>query len=358
MVTLRNAPVTYTRNNYQDLIHRFDYETVGLHELQPIVGENTIDEVRIGNDAYFTTRRFMRSLMSLFGFSENLFQYFSPEELIGRILARRKDTEIRICIDRNNKSLNGIIRPEKAGLPLAEVCRVLVDDRRFDKMEYCPESASIEAQLKLPNTWAIRSDSDYGTFLNIRYPVDDVSVPTISLGIVRQICANGLVARRKCFESDLIVEKNHGTHLRQLLESFNNRNGFDELRDRLQAAQDTSASVNEYLAAVNTVRKNLAAPEGVVSRMNSIAGMPEEVYGQTRLDNIRSRYRRELPVAASIMDLINILTELATHHEVKDRDSIYTFITNMLASEFDLEEIVPNRKSAQTYYLTGVQNGY
>ena len=62
----------------------------------------------------------------------------------------------------------------------------------------------------------------------------------------------------------------------------------------------------------------------------------------------------KLDVAASIMDLINILTELATHYQVKNKDYLYTFITGMLASEFDLEEIVPNRKPAREFYMTGV----
>ena len=50
----------------------------------------------------------------------------------------------------------------------------------------------------------------------------------------------------------------------------------------------------------------------------------------------------------------NILTELATHYQVKNRDYLYTFITGMLASEFDLEEIVSNRQSSRTFYLNGV----
>ena len=354
MVAGRTLNNEYTRGNFHELINRFDYETIGLGEMTPLTIDNTIRGVRIGNEAYFTSKRFMQTLMSLFGFSENLFQYFTPEELFGRIQERRKDTEIRICIDRKAQMLNGIIRPEQTGLPLATVCWTLVEDKRFRKMEYCPEKACIEAQLELPSVWDIPSDSHYETFLHVRYPVDDVSSPTIALGIVRQVCSNGLVARRKCFETALIVEKNHGTHLRQLLASFNNRNGFDALRERLQIAQETKASVNEYLAAVNAVQKCINKPESVINRMDCVAGMPEDTYGQTRLDAIRSRYRKELPVAASVMDLINILTELATHYTVKNKDYLYTFVTGMLAAEFDLEEIVPNRKSAQRFYLNGV----
>ena len=354
MVALRTENNEYTRDNYQELVSRFDYETVGLGELEPITVKNAIQGVKIGNEAYFTSRRFLRTLMSIFGFSENLFQYFSPEELIGRILERRKDTEIRICIDRKTRLMQGIIRPEQSGLPLGIVCRTLVEDKRFSKMEYDPGSASIEAQLKLPDMWNIPSDSRYGTFLNIRYSVDEVSTPMISLGIVRQVCTNGMVARRRCFETALIVEKNHGTHLRQLLSSFNNRNGFDALRERLQIAQETKASVNEYMAAVGVVQRCIDHPEPVINRMDCLAGMPEEVYGHSRLDTIRARYRKELPVAASVMDLINILTELSTHYQVKNKDSIHTFITGMLASEFDLEEIVPNRKPARDFYMTGV----
>ena len=354
MVALRTDHKEYNRNNYHELIDRFDYETVGLGELEPVIENNAVKRVRIGGESFAASKRFMRTLMTLFGFSENLFQYFSPEELIERILERRKDTEIRICIDRGSRLMQGVIRPEESGMPLGLVCRTLTDDKRFSKMTYSPESASIEAELKLPNDWDIPSDSHYGTFLNIRYPVDDVSVPMIALGIVRQVCSNGLVARRRCFETALIVEKNQGTHLRQLLGSFNNRNGFDALRERLQVAQETKASVNEYLAAVNAVQKCIDNYEPVVNRMDAVAGMPEEVYGHTRLDAIRARYRKELPVAASIMDLINILTELATHYEVKNKDYLYTFVTGMLAAEFDLEEIVYNKKSARSFYLYGV----
>ena len=69
---------------------------------------------------------------------------------------------------------------------------------------------------------------------------------------------------------------------------------------------DTKASVNELLGVVNMFKKNIKEPLPFLDRLNETAGNPEHRYGQSRLENIRSRHRRELPTEASVLDLVNI----------------------------------------------------
>jgi len=340
--------------DFGNFIRRFEFETVELREMEPIPVNGSIGGVRIGSNAFFVTKRFMKTMMSLFGFAESLFQYFSPEELFGRIIERRKETTLQLCIDRKLMQVNGVRDAADEILPMANVCSIVREDPRLTAIRYDPETTMMESALELDDEWEIRKDSKYGNLLYFSYPVDQCQTPTIALGLIRMVCTNGLIARRKCFETDLVIEKNRGRHLQQLLKSFNNRNGFDALRERLQIAQNTKASVNEFLGVVNMMKTCSRNHVPFVERLHSIAGHPESLYGQTRLENIRSRHRSELPTQASVMDLINVLTETATHFLPDKHLQICAYATNLLASEFDLEELAQNKRPAQDYYLRGL----
>ena len=345
-------PVTDLGN----FIRRFDYEMVELNEMTPITAEGNIAGIRIGSDAYFVNRRFINTMMSIFGFAESLFQYFSPEELFARIIERKKDVPLRICIDRKLKQLNGVTDVKKETLPLPNVCNIVREDPRVTDILYDPKTTAMEAIFRLDDEWENPRDSRYRNQFHFTYPVDHCNTPTIALGLVRVICSNGLVARKRCFETDLVIEKQHGRHLRQLLKSFNNRSGFDALKERLMVAQNTKASVNELLGVVNMFKKNIKDPLPFLDRLNETAGHPEHRYGQSRLENIRSRHRQELPTEASVLDLVNILTEVSTHFLTEKRSMLDGYAVNMLANEFDLEELAENRHSARNYYFGGLSH--
>lgn len=341
-----------------NFIRRFEFETVGLREMEPITVEGAISGIRIGHDAYFVKKRFMKTMMAIFGFAESLFQYFSPEELFARIIERRKETSLRLCIDRKLMQVNGVTEPKEEVLPMSNVCDIVREDPRLTAIRYDPDNALMESTLELDDEWEIPQDSKYRNQLHFSYSVDQCRTPTIALGLVRMVCTNGMIARRKCFETDLVIEKNHGHHLKQLLRSFNNRNGFDALRERMMIAQNTKASLNELLGVINTLKTHIEEPVPFVERLHEIAGHPEERYGQARLDEIRARHRRELPVQASVMDLVNVLTEAATHFVPDKNLPICAYATNMLAGEFDLEELAENKHSAKPFYLKGLAREY
>jgi len=54
------------------------------------------------------------------------------------------------------------------------------------------------------------------------------------------------------------------------------------------------------------------------------------------------------------MDLVNILTEIATHFIPDKHLALCAYATNMLAGEFDLEELAENKHAAKPYYLKGL----
>lgn len=339
-----------------DFIRRFDFETVELNEMSPITVEGKIAGIRVGGEAYFVRNRFIRTMMSIFGFAESLFQYFSPEELFTRIIERKKDVPLRLCIDRKHKQLNGVSELKDETLPLPNVCNIVREDPRVSSITYDPETTVMESVFDLHDEWDNPRDSRYRNQFHFSYPVDQCQTPTIALGLIRVICTNGLVARKKCFETDLVIEKKQGRHLRQLLSSFNNRNGFDALRERMMIAQNTKASVNEFLGVVNILKKNIKGSLPFVEQLNDTAGNPEHRYGQSRLENIRSRHRRELPTEASVIDLVNVLTEVSTHFLTEKRSLLDGYAVNMLANEFDLEELAENRHSAKSFYFGGLSH--
>ena len=69
-------------NEMSDFCHRFELAKINLSELEPISqqenSKHNLLGVRVGYDAFYASPRFMKSLMFMFDFTENIFSYFSP----------------------------------------------------------------------------------------------------------------------------------------------------------------------------------------------------------------------------------------------------------------------------------------
>lgn len=326
----------------EDWEHRFTLEQLSMRDLVPVEDENDPEQARIvfNDTEYRLSKRFYASLARKLKFSTNVFKYFSPREFLTRISEREQDLRFQATFDNGSRELLGVTDPDKKLLPAHLACQVIADDPRTKSIAY--NDGVWEAELMLDEKFNVPKAGDYYRRLQIRYPVDGISAPSIYLAHMRVICSNGAVAAVASFRTEIEVNDESGMHLGKLLKSFSNDYGFSAMTERLAIAQDTAASVGELLGIDALIAANVGDKDAyrkIHDRLNDIAGDPCYQYGVTSLQSIPRKRQALLPVKCSVNDLLNVCSELTTHYgELLHRPRAFDEkMGQMLSQEFDLE---------------------
>ena len=349
-------PAAAEKPQQLDWSERFSTERVSIADLVPVECDQATGRFKIQFEdrTYNTTARFITSFARKLKFSNNIFNYFTAEEVFDRVQQRNPDVAFKVTFDRQDGEILGVVDENKKLLPAEIACNVFASDPRVQKIQY--SKGVWEAEFLLDGSFSIRNDSEYARKIWVHYPVDGVSMPCVYLSVLRQVCSNGMVAMVPGFRTDIEINDESGTHLSRLLRSYNNENGFMALESRLQTAQDTLASVNELLKFENLLTTQIsdqASASQLQTRLEEMAGDPCARYETTSLTNIAMKKRSLLPVACSVNDLFNFCSELTTHHEniISRVDAFNAALGGMLAQEFDLEEMYHNRQPAKAFHL-------
>ena len=349
-------PATAEKPQQLDWSERFTTERVSIADLVPVECDQATGRFKIQFEdrTYNTTARFITSFARKLKFSNNIFNYFTAEEVFDRVQQRNPDVAFKVTFDRQDGEILGVVDENKKLLPAEIACNVFASDPRVQKIQY--SKGVWEAEFLLDESFSVRNDSEYARKIWVHYPVDGVSMPCVYLSVLRQVCSNGMVAMVPGFRTDIEINDESGTHLSRLLRSYNNENGFMALESRLQTAQDTLASVNELLKFENLLTTQIsdqASASQLQTRLEEMAGDPCARYETTSLTNIAMKKRSLLPVACSVNDLFNFCSELTTHHEniISRVDAFNAALGGMLAQEFDLEEMYHNRQPAKAFHL-------
>ncbi len=339
-----------------DWSDRFMTTRVTIADLVPVECDPATGNFKIQFDGntYTTSSRFISSFARKLKFSGNIFTYFSADEVFDRVQQRNPDVAFKATFDRQNGEILGVVDENKKILPAEIACNVFSADPRVQKIQY--SHGVWEAEFLLEESFSVKNDSEYARKIWVHYPVDGVSMPCIYLSVLRQVCSNGAIAMVPGFRTDIEINDDSGTHLSRLLRSYNNENGFMALESRLQAAQDTFASVNELMKIENLITAQISdqsSASALQTRLEEIAGDPCSRYEITSLNNIAAKKRALLPVDCSVNDLFNFCSELTTHHDnlVNNVDAFNTALGNMMAQEFDLEEMYHNPRPARAFHL-------
>ena len=340
--------------------NRFTTENASITDLVPVDCDRATGQFRISfrDEVFKPSTRFLTSLARKLKFSNNIFRYFSGEEVFTRIAERCPDIHFKVTVDHQDNCMLGVVDEDKKILPPDIACRIFSEDKRISKVEY--QNGLWEATMMLDETFTVNGDSPYRRALRIQYPVDGVSMPAIYLAVERQICTNGATALVNQFKTEIEINDQAGTHLSRLLKSFSNENGFMALESRLQKAQETKASVNELMTIQSLLESQLTEMQflpRLKDHLEAIAGDPCRSYGITSLTNIPLKRRALLPVSCSVNDLLNFCSELSTHHKeiLRNTNALDAEIGHMLAAEFDLEDMYKNSRTARDFLLNGLE---
>ena len=338
-----------------------EYETHSMKDLRadcvvdPKTGKKRIQSVMIGDRPVTATPRFWNSLYSKFGFSSQIFNYYSPLEVFDRIAERKGDEKLRVCFQTEpgaeQSSVLAVSNPGKAHLPFENVIDILLQGNPTGNITF--------ADGVLRSSYAPRGEAgfkiggdDFEARFDTLVPIDGYGYPSTVLGTYRLVCANGLVALAKMF-SDKIPSAGKDTdgglaRIIQTLESFGNDEGYTALRSRLESATTSYASVSECTAVSKAVFQAMQggqatddreAVKNMLESFDRLTGNFVTMYGLVNENAIGKKRLNSLPSRATVYDLMNFGTEIATHNvpnEVRRRQ-VQGIIGEMLGKEYDLE---------------------
>jgi hypothetical protein len=343
-------------------------------------GKVVADKVALGGEVLKASNRFWQSLHMRYGFTSNIFRYFSHEEVFNRINEVNPRDRVRYCIeydDKNNGTLLAITSPKNAVSRYDEL-KGLLQRYGAEEINYANGVVTSRHAPRTDNPVKIAGDDFKNKFI-LQTPIDGFGKPCVYLSLLRLICTNGAIAMTSVFRSELNPGKSGGDSkysLIRVLDGFNNEEGFDALSKRFESASRSWASVNE----VNRLHKTLtslkfdkppaekngrqakqmgtdgAAENGakleVFRGFQRMSGNLSEIYGLANLDALSAKRQRTLPTACTIYDLINFVSEVATHHtSTEDSRRLQAFLGNLISAEYDLEGSVEHFPNWQDFFL-------
>lgn len=347
----------------------FDYDVVSIKDIQPQVvygdgkGSPTkrVTTVKVGDTPYQPSDRFWNSLFSRYGFSDSIFKYFTHDEVFDRIADKSPSDQIRVCIEKTDTDPSGTL------LAVSNNTKSLI--RHSDAMHLLEGKAEnisyhngIVTSTHCPSVddgFDVLGDSFQNRY-SIMTPIDGYGLPNIYLGLMRQVCTNGLVAMSKAFRQSIAVGKNDGSAfyaLDRILSGFNNDQGFAALRDRITNAGTSWASLQEADMLYKLLVKIYTDNDGVnakntLTAFHNMTGDVGMIYGLANASQLASKRKRTLPVKCTVYDLINFATEISTHYcGDSGRKRLNAFVGDLITNEYDLEGSCSRFKDFADFHL-------
>ena len=365
-VTVTLPKVTYQTLAIKDLQVKETFETTKNGVAQR---RKQVKQIFINDQETKPSNRFWESLCSKFGFGPSVFRYFSHKEVFDRINEVSPNNKIRVAIQNTASSdqdvegykpiLLGISNPEKPILDIYAVSDVL-SRLVTNNVDYREGVMVSRHEPRNNHTFKIGPD-DHETMLALETPIDGYGKPSIFLSLLRTVCSNGAVAYTKAFRSHVNLGTDSGgsATLFRIMDAYNNEDGFVALKQRMEAAQNSPASMLEVMRLSkflwtlnnedfkpNYLRKKYGGGrvEKDVLRNDLIkvlyqkSGDLRAIYGVAQLDSISRKRMRQLPTEAKVYDLLNFSTELATHClRPTAARKMNGYFGDMISQEYDIE---------------------
>ena len=301
--------------------------------------------IELGGRTLNVSGRFMESLWRCFRIGPVFFRYYAPQEVFSRIQEVHPRSRVRLVIDGNTAL--GMSDPQRPVVGPAELCRVLkAQGDRLVSARY--EGGVVISVHSLDEAdWRLGRDVFRHT-CTFETPLDGLGLPSVYLSLIRQVCANGVIGYARVFRTEVSlgrrVSDGAAGPLARAMDCYSNEEGCAALRQRLQSARRSEASVHE----VRTFSRALARAvdprrrkdlEPVCQRLSRLTGDLSLKYGVAGEDAVSSRRQRMLPMDCTVYDLITAATEITTHHadKLSEPYRLHAWVGGTLADEYDLE---------------------
>jgi hypothetical protein len=359
---------------------QFEYGSARVKDLAVKMGTDkrgkaVATEVYLDGRPLAPTQRFWNSLHLRFGFTGNIFRYFSHKEVFDRISQVAPNDSFRWCVENNGKygRLLAVAGPGAAVVRHDELVGLL-KRHGAEEVKYSDGFVRSKHAPRLGGTFQVGGDKFQNKFV-IDTPIDGYGRPAVYLSLLRLICSNGAVGFSPAFRSELNPGKaEDGTTfaLLRVLEGFNNEDGYAAMRQRFESATASWASVGE----VGRLYKVLArlhgrgevkgarpavggdgaseVPRGstLLRSFQRLTGDLSHIYGLVNFDAVSAKRQRTLPAACKVYDLLNFASEVATHHATPAGErALQAYIGDLISSEYDLEGTVEHFDDWQDFFV-------
>ena len=229
---------------------------------------------------------------------------------------------MRICIERDSeKGTNRLLAVSNPTKPVVKYGDLLETLNRYDgnQLSYCDGVVQSTHSPRVGgNTFDISGDKFSNRFV-MSSPIDGYGQPNIYLSLLRQVCSNGMIGYARAFRSSLSLgtgDDNPQFAIARALDGFGNDEGYAAIRQRLESATKSWASVYEansfYKKLLGMVVRNQfrSAPKNelksetghpVLQAFHEMTGDISQLYGIANIDALSSKRQRTLPVKCTVL---------------------------------------------------------
>lgn len=294
-----------------DNLTDFYTDVVSLHDFSvptPASVDRKADRmpwtVFVRGQKYDASKRFWQSIFAKYGVGDTTLRYFTPMELINRIIERRKTDTLRITsVSGQLQGVSATTRQATSPTSIIE----LGERSGFLPMQYF--NGEIILAKKVDQEFKIGND-EFQLKHYAKVPIDGYGNPIVTIAPSRLVCANQIVTWGTDFGQKVQIGRGMYHALSQALPAFENEEALVIMRKRLQASLDTVASLGEVREVERLLHRAYAK---TLPAFHEVVGDLPRKYGVTNLDAIGPVQQRVLPTEARVYDLLNMLTEAATH---------------------------------------------
>ncbi len=331
------------------------------------------------------TSRFWDSFMSKFGIGNSVFKYYTHKEVFERInlvLSAAEKEVVRAAIQMgplNYESEAGFVpwqfaisTPDKPMLPIGEAA-LAMQLLQPSKVTYNGGIVVSQHALRRPMTWDIGAHK-HTTMIILETPIDGYGKPTIWLMLMRDDNIPQ-VAYAKPFQTAIILSGKNTARdtLERAIDAFSNEDGFVTLKQRLESAQTSWASVYEALRLQKTMYKLTPADfteeylntkyggvpsDAFVPRNTLITDLAQKtgnislMYMVAQIDSISIKRMKALPVKCKVSDLMDFATEVSTYLRPGASRTLQSYFGELISAEYDLEGTIGKYPKFDDYMLT------
>jgi len=340
------------------------YETLGLQDLEigarvGTFGRRTSFLKVSSGDEYACSQRFWGSFCSRFQISETVFNYFSHEEVMKRIVDVVKgDGQVRICLVDNEgkKEVMALTNPASPVINPADLELVLKEGKGTDLSYSNGSIRSNHFPKGDKDSFVLGANTEtFQRRFMMESPIDGYGKPKVFLEMLREVCSNGAVAMSPSFRTDITIGKNPYPMLRRAISSFDNEDGFAALKSRFTAAQNSPASINECLQLFHLLEKITVKMDRakLLEIFKEVTGNVANMYGLANENVLSEKKQRVLPSKCRVYDLLNFASEVATHKAATthDADRLHAFNGDIITRDYDLEETAKGKVKFQGRFL-------
>lgn len=362
---------------------QYGFARIKDFEIEPIVstkGKVSAGLITLAGEPNLkTSRRFWTSLQCRFGFSSNIFRYFTHREVFDRISEKAPDDRVRYCVERNDKgaTLLAVTNPKAALVKHDDMIELLGKYQTKETVYTDGIIRSTHAPKVGAQPFQVSGD-DFANQFVIDTPIDGFGKPNIYLSLLRMICTNGAVGYGKAFRSEINIGKTDEDvryALIRAMDGFNNEEGFQAMRSRFENAGKSWASVNEcqklYRALATLANRNelktigreavkmadgsmevLETANPIFHNFHKMTGDLTQIYGLANLETLTTKRQRTLPASCKVYDLLNYATEVATHCAApRGARALQAYVGDLVSNEYDLEGTVDQFSDWRDFFV-------